>query len=455
MNNNNNYFIHNAFVVDESKVFRADVLVGHGKIVRIMETDAIVEDLFPEENTVFIDAEGMYLLPGIIDAHVHFREPGLTHKGDMYSESRAAVAGGVTSVMDMPNVVPQTVSNELIEEKQALAKGRMFTNYSFYTGATNHNWDAIRQIDASRVCGIKLFMGSSTGDMLVSNEELLDKLFQITSLPIAVHCEDETIIARNMQQAIEQYGEDIPTELHPKIRCEEACFVSSQKAVDMARRYGTRLHLLHITTAKELDLLSEQYPHITAETCVHYLYLDSRDYPRLKTKMKSNPSIKTPDDRQALLDAVVSGRIAAIGSDHAPHTLEEKENPYPKAPSGIPVVQHSLPLMLEFCYEKKINIQTVVERMCHAPARIYDIALRGFIKEGYFADMTLVNMNKETTINRENILCKCGWSPFEGMTLHSCIEKTFVNGELVFDNGTFPAQPNGTPLLFNRKSTLL
>ena len=446
----NNYFIHNAFVVNEENVFQADVLVQQGKITRIMEINLPVEDLFFEENTVFIDATDKYLMPGVIDEHVHFREPGLTHKGDMYSESRAAVAGGVTSVMDMPNVIPQTTTNELLTEKFNLAKGRMFTNYSFYLGATNHNLNEIRQLDPSRVCGLKLFMGSSTGDMLVSDDEILHELFRIQHIPIAVHCENEAIISRNIQQAKEEYGEDVPIEKHPEIRSEEACFIATQKAVELAQQYGTKLHILHISAAKELILFTKQHPNISAEVCVAYLFLDENEYASLGTKMKCNPAIKQASDKEALLEALLSGQIAAIGSDHAPHTLEEKENTYFKSPSGIPIVQHNLLLMLELYKENRIKLQTIVERMCHAPARIYGIKQRGFIKEGYFADLVLVDMEQETEINRNTIEYKCKWSPFEGKKLHTRIEKTFVNGELVYDNGKFSDLPNGQALLFDR-----
>ena len=447
----NNYFIYNAFVVNEGKVFAADVLVQQGKIVRIMKKNLPIDDLFLEENTIFIDATNKYLLPGVIDAHVHFREPGLTHKGNMFSESRAAVAGGVTSVMEMPNTVPQTTTNELLNEKFNLAEGQMFTNYSFYLGATNLNLEQIQQIDASRVCGIKLFMGSSTGDMLVSDNKILQELFQIRNLPIAVHCEDESIISRNSQKFKELYGEDVPIEKHSEIRSEEACFISTQKAVALAQQYGTKLHVLHLSTEKELALFTEQYPNVTAEVCVSYLFLDENNYADLGTKMKCNPAIKKASDKEALFDALLSGKISTIGSDHAPHTAEEKENTYFKAPSGIPVVQHSLLLMLELYKKNKIKLQTIVERMCHAPARIFAIEQRGFIKEGYFADLVLVDMEKETEINKKTIKYKCGWSPFEGKKLPARIEKTFVNGELVFDNEIFTNNPNGKALRFGRK----
>ena len=438
-----NYFIHNAFVVNEGKVFSADVLVQQGKIVRVMKKNTPVEDLFFEDNTIFIDATNKYLLPGVIDTHVHFREPGLTHKGDMFSESCAAVAGGVTSVMEMPNTVPQTITNELLNEKFNLAKGQFFTNYSFYLGATNHNLEQVRKIDTSRVCGVKLFMGSSTGNMLVSDDKTLRELFQMQNLLIAVHCEDELIIAQNSQQAKEKYGENVPIEMHPKIRSEEACFAATQKAVALARQYGTKLHVLHISTEKELALFSKQYPNITAEVCVSYLFLDETNYADLGTKMKCNPAIKKASDRAALFDAVLSGKISTIGSDHAPHTLEEKENTYFKSPSGIPVVQHSLLLMLELYKENKIKLPTIVERMCHAPARIYAIAQRGFIKEGFFADLVLVDTEQPTEINADTIKYKCNWSPFEGKKLSSRIEKTFVNGELVYDNGEILTSPRG------------
>jgi dihydroorotase len=447
----NNYFIYNAFIVNEGKVFCGDVLIRRGKIVSVMKKDSAVEDLFLEDDTVFIDATNKYLTPGVIDEHVHFRDPGLTHKGDMYSESRAAIAGGITSVMDMPNVSPQTTTNDLIEEKYLLAKNRMFTNYSFYLGATNHNISQIRQADTSRVCGVKLFMGASTGDMLVSDDEILRQLFQIQTLPIAVHCEDETMIANNIQRARKQYGEHVPMEKHPEIRSEEACFAATQKAIALARQYGAKLHILHLSTAKELSLLKNLPPHISAEVCTAYLCLDENDYPRLGTKMKCNPSIKQSDDKAALFEALLSGTIATIASDHAPHTVEEKKNAYFKSPSGIPLVQHSFLLMLEMYKENKIKLQTIVERMCHAPARIYEIKQRGFIREGYFADLVLVDMEKETEINIDTLYYKCKWSPFEGVKLHARIEKTFVNGELVYNDATFPASPNGQPLQFNRK----
>ena len=446
----NNYFIYNAFVVNEGNVFSADVLVQGGKIVRIMKKSLPVEDLFLEENTVFVDATGKYLLPGVIDAHVHFREPGLTHKGDMYSESRAAVAGGVTSVMEMPNTLPPAITNDAINEKFNLAKGKMFTNYSFYLGAGNRNLEEIQKIDASRVCGIKLFMGSSTGNMLVSDNEMLHHLFRIKHLLIAVHCEDEAIISKNHQQAKEKYGEDVPIEKHPEIRSEEACFTAAQKAVSLAQQYGTKLQVLHLSTAKELTLFTPQYPNITAEVCVSYLFLDDSMYSSLGTKMKCNPAVKTASDKAALFDALLSGQISTIGSDHAPHTLEEKKNTYFKAPSGIPVVQHSLLLMLELYKENKIKLQTIVERMCHAPARIYAVEKRGFIKEGYFADLVLADLESETEISPDTIKYKCKWSPFEGKKLSARIEKTFVNGELIFDNETFPISPNGQELRFNR-----
>ncbi|MDR2409693.1 MAG: dihydroorotase [Bacteroidales bacterium] len=446
----NNYFIYNAFVVNEGKIFCADVLIQGGKIVRIMKKDALVEDLFLEEDTVFIDATNKYLLPGVIDEHVHFREPGLTPKGDMYSESRAAVAGGVTSVMDMPNVFPQTITNELLDEKYHLAKDKMFTNYSFYLGATNHNIAQIRQADRSRICGVKLFMGSSTGDMLVSDDEILHELFQIQTLPIAVHCEDETIIANNIQQAKKCYGEHVPIEAHAKIRSEAACFVSTQKAVALAQQYGTKLHILHLSTAKELTLLTNQYPNISAEVCTAYLYLDESDYLTLGTKMKCNPSIKQSSDKAALFAALLSGRIATIASDHAPHTREEKENTYFQTPSGIPIVQHSLLLMLELYKENKIKLQTIVNCMSHAPARIYAIEQRGFIREGYFADLVLADMEQETEINTDTIYYKCKWSPFEGKKIHARIDKTFVNGELVYNDGIFAASPCGQALQFKR-----
>ena len=451
----NNYFIHNAFVVNELKVFCADVLIQKGKIAKILKSRTAVDDLLFEDGTVFIDATGKYLLPGVIDVHVHFREPGLTHKGDFFTESRAAVAGGVTSVMDMPNVIPPTTTTAGCKERFNLAKNKFFTNYSFYIAATEDNANELKQIDNSLVCGVKLFMGSSTGNLLVENEEILKTIFQLKNIPVAVHCEDESIIKANMQKAKQQYGENVPIEQHAEIRSEEACFRSSQKAVEMARKYGTRLHVLHLTTAKELALFSSDYPKITAEACVSYLCLDKTDYPRLGTCMKCNPSIKNADDRAALFDAVVSGKIASIASDHAPHTAEEKNNSYFLAPSGLPMIQHTLPLMLEFCHEKKLSLETLVDRMCHTPARIFNVKERGFIKEGFSADLVLVDLEAETKIEPKNIHYKCGWSPFTDKLLHSRIEKTFVNGEQVYDNGKFAKKPHGKPLEFVRKSCIL
>ena len=454
MSRRNNYFIYNAFVVNESKVFCADVLIQQGRIVRILKNRVPVADLLFEEDTVFVDATGKYLLPGAIDAHVHFREPGLTHKGDMFTESRAAVAGGVTSVMDMPNVIPPTTTLDRCKERFKLAKKKMFTNYSFYLAATEDNINELRQIDNTLVCGIKLFMGSSTGNMLVRDEAVLKAVFRLKNLLVAVHCEDESIIQANAEKARQQYGDNVPLTQHAEIRSEEACFLSSQKAVALARKYGTKLHVLHLTTAKELELFSKSRPKITAEACVSYLCLDSADYPKLGTFMKCNPSIKKAGDREALLDAVVSGKIATVGSDHAPHTVEEKNNAYFLAPSGLPMVGHTLLLMLEFCHEKKLTVQTVADRMCHAPARIFDVKERGFIKEGFFADLVLVDLDAETKIEPSTIHYKCGWSPFMGKLLHSRIEKTFVNGELVYDKGKFAKTPHGLPLEFVRKKNI-
>ncbi|MCL2131035.1 MAG: dihydroorotase [Lentimicrobiaceae bacterium] len=451
MKSESNYFIHNAFVVNELEVFCADVLVQNGRIAKICKNCNPVADVQSGNDAVFIDATGKYLLPGVIDAHVHFREPGLTYKGDLFSESRAAAAGGVTSVMDMPNVIPPTTTVERCKERLRLAKKNMFTNYSFYLGASDNNLDELKKIDRT-ICGIKLFMGASTGNLLVEKEAALEDIFRLKNIPIAVHCEDGHIIKSNMQQAKRAYGEHIPIEQHAEIRSEEACFLSTQKAVALAQKYGTQLHVLHLSTAKELELFSQSYPKITAEACVSYLCLDKTDYQRLGTRMKCNPSIKNASDREALLQAVISGKIASIASDHAPHTAEEKNNPYSLAPSGLPMAAHILPLMLEFCHEKKLSIETLVERMCHAPAQIFNVKERGFIKEGFFADLVLVDLNTETKIEPETIYYKCGWSPFEGKILHSRIEKTFVNGELAYDNGQFTHSPQGMPLEFVREN---
>ncbi len=446
----NNYFIYNAFIVNEGKIFRGDVLIQNGIIVEIFKEHTTVADVSINNDTVFVDATDLYLLPGVIDTHVHFREPGLTHKASFLSESKAAIAGGVTSVMDMPNTIPQTINITNWEEKTQLAKNKMFTNYAFYIAATNTNINEIKAIDKSRVCGIKLFLGSSTGNMLVDNHDILEQLLQLNTIPLVVHSEDESIIKANTEKMINIYDENIPIEKHSEIRSEKACLISSEKIIKLAQKYHSRLHILHISTAKELALFSNTYPNITAEACVAYLYFDDSMYQQLGTKIKCNPAIKTIKDKNELINALSDGRIQTIASDHAPHTLEEKNNTYLKAPSGIPIIQHILPLMLELYHKEQIKLQTIVEKMCHAPARLFQVEKRGFIKKNYYADLTLVNLNKPSSITSASLFYQCKWSPFENMKLHTNIEKTFVNGVLAYDNGKFIKDPTGEPLYFNR-----
>lgn len=446
----NNYFIYNAFIVNEGKIFKGDVLIQHGIIKGIYKEKSPVEDIWMENDTMLVDASGKYLIPGVIDTHVHFREPGLTHKGCFLSESKAAVAGGITSVMDMPNVIPQTTSISSWEERMQSAKDKMYTNYSFYIAATDANSEEIKALDKHKVCGLKLFLGSSTGNMLIVDNHVLEDLLQFHTIPLVAHCEDEAMIRANTEQMKKEYGEEIPIEKHPFIRSEEACYVSTEKIISLAKKYRSQIHILHVSTAKELELFTPEYPEITTEVCVAYLFLDDSQYQTKGTLMKCNPAIKTADDKKALLQALNNGIAYSIASDHAPHTTEEKNNTYLKAPSGMPGVQHILPLMLEFYFSKDMKLQTIVEKMCHAPARLFQIENRGFIKENYQADLVLLDLNKPTQIDTESLYYQCGWSPFEGMLLHASIEKTFVNGEIVYDNGNFARNPTGKPLYFNR-----
>ncbi|MDP4186511.1 MAG: dihydroorotase [Bacteroidota bacterium] len=445
--------IHKANIVNEGHILIGSVLLDGQKIKQIFPEGVVIPvDLLVTSK--IIDAKGKYLIPGVIDDQVHFREPGLTHKGDIYSETRAAVAGGVTSFMDMPNVKPPTTTLSLLEEKYALAAGKSLINYSFYLGATNDNLEELLKTDPSNVCGIKVFMGSSTGNMLVDKPEALQKIFSEVKLPIAVHCEDEETIQKNLKDFRAKYGEDVPIACHSEIRSEEACFKSSSLAVELAKKYGTRLHLLHLSTGKELQLLDDTTDRrkklITAETCVHYLWFTNDDYAEFGTRIKWNPAIKTAADREALLKGLLSGKIDVIATDHAPHTLDEKQNTYFKAPSGGPLVQHSLAVMLELFYQGKIPIETIVDKMCHAPADIFNINKRGYIKPGFYADLVLIDPNKKWTVAPENILYKCKWSPFEGTTFHAQVTHTFVNGNLIFENGTLNETSKGMRLLFNR-----
>lgn len=441
------YLIKNATLVNEGEINCYDVLIEEGIISKI---DRVIDT---PKNVIEINAQGLYLLPGAIDDQVHFREPGLTHKGEIYTEAKAAVAGGVTSYMEMPNTNPQAVTIEELEKKYQKASLRSLANYSFFMGGTNHNLEETLKVDYSKVCGLKIFMGSSTGDMLVDHQEILEGFFSKTNALIATHCEFDPMIKENQKRIIAQYGEDLPAYFHPIIRNEEACFKSSSMAVEMAKKYNTRLHILHISSAKELSLFSNKIPlkqkRITAEACIHHLWFCDEDYKTKGNYIKWNPSVKTAYDRDKLFEAVLNDTIDVIATDHAPHTIEEKELPYLKAPSGGPLVQHSILAMLEFYQTKKISLNKIVEKMSHNVADLFRIEKRGYIREGYFADLVLVNLNKPQTVTRQNLLYKCGWSPFEDYTFKSSIEKTFVNGNLVYDNGKFDESVFGNRLTFN------
>lgn len=445
-----NILIKNATIVNEGSSFVGSLLVK-GEIIDM--TGHIPEEKIPRDVQV-VDASGMLLIPGVIDDQVHFREPGLTHKGDISTESRAAAAGGLTSFMDMPNTIPQTVTNSLLREKLETAALNSFVNYSFYIGATNDNLDELLNADPSDVCGIKLFMGSSTGNMLVDNETTLRELFSKAHLPVACHCESEPVIRKNIEIYRQKYGEDVPVSMHPYIRSREACFLSSSYAVSLAQQYNTRLHILHLSTADEMKLFRNDMPlsqkRITGEVCVHHLFFDESSYQEKGSFVKWNPAIKTRFDREALIEGTVNDLIDVVATDHAPHTLEEKSNSYFKAPSGGPLVQHSLVAMLELWHNNVISVEKVVEKMCHNPAILFNIKKRGFIREGYKADLCLVNPDSQWTVSKENILYKCGWSPFEGMTFSSKVIMTIVNGTIVYDNGTFNESYRGSKLEFER-----
>ena len=444
-----NTLIRNATIVNEGTTFVSDVLIEGERIKVISEH---IDDFPP--NTALIDARGKLLLPGIIDDQVHFREPGLTHKASIASESRAAVAGGITSFMEMPNTVPQATTQKLLEDKFKIAAKNSYANYSFMMGGTNDNLEELLKTNPKNVAAIKLFLGSSTGNMLVDNEEVLEKIFSSTKLLIAVHCEDETTIKKNLDKQKSIYGDDIPIDLHPVIRSAEACYKSSSKAIELAKKTGARLHVFHLSTAIETDLFTNKIPleekQITAEVCVHHLWFDDKDYKEKGTFIKWNPAVKSKKDKIGLWKALLDDRIDVIASDHAPHTLEEKKQVYTKAPSGGPLVQHALLAMMEAVKKEKISIEKVVEKMCHNPAKLFKIAKRGFIKEGYYADLVLVDPNISQTVEKENILYKCGWSPFEGTTFHSKVSHTFVNGHLIYNKGVFNDSIKGKRLIFDR-----
>jgi len=442
-----NYLIKNATIVNEGEIGTYDVLIENEIISRIDKQIDL------PANYTEVNAEGLYLIPGAIDDQVHFREPGLTHKGEIYTEAKAAVAGGVTSYMEMPNTNPQTTNLTELEKKYQRASECSLANYSFFMGGTNINLEETLKVDYSKVCGLKLFMGSSTGDMLVDNEKTLEGFFSKTNCLIATHCEYDPWIKENQKRIIEEYGEDLPPYFHPVIRNEEACYKSSSMAVELAKKHKTRLHVLHISTAKELSLFSNKIPLkdklITAEACIHHLWFSDEDYKTKGNFIKWNPSVKTIYDRDKILEAVLNNTIDVIATDHAPHTFEEKSAPYLKAPSGGPLVQHSILAMLDLNHNKKITLEHLVKKMSHDVADLFRIEKRGYIREGYFADLVLINLCKPTTVTKENILSKCKWSPFEGHTFKSTIEKTFVSGHLVFDNGTFNESKYGKRLTFN------
>jgi len=424
----------------------------------LIENDIISKISESEINTKadkIIDATGLYLFPGCIDDQVHFREPGLMHKGEIYTEAKAAVAGGVTSYMEMPNTIPNVFTQKLLEEKYKRAEEVSLANYSFFMGASNDNIDEVLKTDPKNVCGIKVFMGSSTGNMLVDKRETLEALFSKCKLLIATHCEDEDIIKNNMALYKERYGENVPMECHPLIRSEEACYKSSALAVELAKKHNTRLHILHISTAKELTLFDNKIPlkqkRITAEACIHHLWFSDEDYKTKGAFIKWNPAVKTSVDRAAILQGVLENKIDVIATDHAPHTLEEKQQTYFKAPSGGPLIQHSLIAMLELYHRGKITLEKIAEKMAHAVADCFQIEKRGYIREGYFADLVLVDLKASWTVEESNILYKCGWSPFEGLTFHSKIKQTFVSGNLVYDNGKFDESKKGQRLLFERE----
>jgi dihydroorotase len=438
--------IKNSFVVNEGKIFSADVLLEGGRISKIGVDISTA-------GAEVIDATGKYLFPGVIDDQVHFREPGLTHKGEIYTEAKSGVAGGITSYMEMPNTVPNTLTQELLEEKYQAASQKSLANYSFFMGASNDNLEEVLKTDPEKVCGLKIFMGSSTGNMLVDKKEVLENIFANSKMLIAAHCEDEATIRANTEKAKAEYGEDVPIEMHPVIRDEEACFKSSSFAVELARKHNARLHILHISTAKELSLFENKTPlkdkKITSEACIHHLWFTDEDYKDKGSLIKWNPAVKKQSDRDAIREAVNNGTIDVVATDHAPHTIEEKQNKYFKAPSGGPLVQHALVAMLDMYHKGVFSLEKIAEKMSHYPAILFRVRERGFIREGYWADLVLVDLNNSWRVNKENILYKCGWSPFEGHTFKSKVTHTFVNGHLVFNEGNFDETIKGQRLLFN------
>lgn len=447
-----NYLIKNAKIVSNGIIINGFVLVRGGIIRAVSEGKPCVEN----EEVEVINARGKYLIPGVIDDQVHFREPGLTHKADIATESKAAVAGGITSFMEMPNTKPQTITIEELEKKYDRAAEVSMANYSFYLGATNDNIGEIKKLDPGKNCGVKVFMGSSTGNMLVNNRRSLEKIFAESPTIITTHCEDETTIRKNMEVQRERFGDNIPVKLHPVIRSEEACFLSSSLAVELAKKYNSRLHVLHISTARELELFQQgtdfDRKRITAEVCIHHLWFHDKDYDRKGTLIKWNPAVKKKHDRDSLVAALLNDKLDLIATDHAPHTIEEKQSKYHESPSGGPMVQHALVAMFELVHQNKLTVEKVVEKMCHAPARLFGVKERGFIQPGYRADLVLVDTDREWSVAHKNIYYKCGWSPFEGETFHSQVTHTWVNGKLVYKEGLFNEMIRGERLEFERKN---
>ncbi len=441
--------IKNAQIVNEGTITSGDVLIEADRIAEIAPSISV-----KNADTKVIDADGFYLIPGMIDDQVHFREPGLTHKATIKTESRAAVAGGITSFIEMPNTVPQATTIDLLEEKFAIAAKDAHANYSFMFGGTNDNLSEILKVDKTKVAGLKLFLGSSTGNMLVDNPAVLEEIFSKTDLLISTHCEDEATIKKNLEAAIAIYGDAIPIEKHPEIRSEQACYISSSQAIALAKKTGARLHVFHLSTAKETKLFDKKKPlkdkKITAEVCVHHLWFTDEHYPSKGTKIKWNPAIKTKKDREGLWKALNEGRIDVIATDHAPHTLEEKDNVYTKAPSGGPLVQHALEALFEMQRKGYITVEKLVEKVAHNPAILFEIKDRGYIRKGYKADLVLINPNAPWTVTKENIAYKCGWSPFEGTTFRARVTHTFVNGHLAYENGKITKTTKGERLTFNR-----
>lgn len=439
--------LKNAQIINEGGIVTADVMIQGDRIVKVAKS-------IKDEAAEVIDLSGKFLMPGVIDDQVHFREPGLTHKGRIYTEAKAAVAGGITSFMEMPNTKPQALTQVLLEEKYLIGSKDSLANYSFFMGASNENLEEVLKTDPKQVAGVKIFMGSSTGNMLVDDKQVLNDIFSKCDMLIAVHCEDEETVRKNSAQMKAKYGEDLPIRFHPIIRSQEACYKSSSMAVELAKKHNTRLHILHISTDKETNLFRNDIPlsqkRITAEACIHHLWFDESSYDEKGTHIKWNPAVKSAKDKEGVWKALIDDRIDIIATDHAPHTIDEKNNKYFEAPSGGPLVQHALVAMLEFYHQGKVSLEWIVEKMCHAPATCFQVKERGFIREGYYADLVVVDLDKPWIVAKDNILYHCGWSPFEGETFKSSVVKTFVNGNIVYDGGDFDESHRGMRLEFDR-----